>query len=65
MSELTKSFCVYVVIGMGIGFSLLLLAYVYWKAFEQIVNTLGMNKEFIQFIWDKRRKSLKPKPKMQ
>jgi len=65
MSQWIQSFCVYVVIGMGIGFGVLVMLYLYWAIFEKAVNILGVKKEFIQFVWDKHRKNLKPKEKMQ
>jgi len=56
MNSWIQAFCVYVVIGMGIGFGVLVMLYLYWAIFEKIINIAGIKKEFIQFVWDKHNK---------
>ena len=41
-------------------------AIVLWNiAFDRILGLLDIKKEFIQYVWDKRRGRLKPRPKME
>ena len=65
MNQWIQSLCIYVVIGMGIGFALLLSAYIYWRALEKIINIVGIKKDLIQFLWDRNRSRIKPKEKME
>jgi len=65
VNQWIQSLCIYVVIGMGIGFALLLSAYIYWRALEKIINIVGIKKDLIQFLWDRNRSRIKPKEKME
>lgn len=65
MNPLIQSFCLYLVIGIGLGIGLLITVWIYWMALEKIIMICGIKKDLIQFIWDKRRMKLRPKPKIQ
>jgi len=62
MQPLFQSFCVYVVVGMGLAVALIISAYLYWIALEKIIIIIGLKKELIKFIWDRRRNKRASKP---
>lgn len=62
MSLLFQSFCVYVVVSMGLAVALIISAYLYWIALEKIITIVGIKKELIKFIWDRRKNKRPFKP---
>jgi len=63
--EWAKNFSFYIVIGMGIGFGIIVILKVWEKALDLILQMLDLQKEFIQYVWDKYHKKRIFKPKIQ
>ena len=60
-----QTFCVYLVLGMGIGSAIIIILKVWEKAFDLLLQMFDVKKEFHDFIINKYRGKRMPKPKIQ
>ena len=51
--ELIKTFCLFTVIGIGIGYGIILLFKIWERAFDEILQMFNLKKEFTDFVFNK------------
>ena len=65
MQEWVKNFSLYVVIGMGLGSGIIITLKIWEKALDLILQMFNLQKEFIQYVYDKYHKRRVVTPKIQ
>lgn len=53
MEEWAKVFCLYLVLGMGIGTAILILINIWWKVFDEVIKLFKLKKQFAEFLRNK------------